>query len=310
MRVQEHVEEAITRARRARRQADPEEELAAWDLAWCHCADLAPDSPLVAHVAWKRARALARTGRDPLEAIDPLPDAHLFGGYPFAERGAARLARAHQDRHGYGDARVTRLWELLSTHHLERGDRLGWARARLELAWDATCRGDLTRLDALILEVERADLQEIAVDTWHTALRAATWSEDADRAPEARRNLEDAMAFHPVAAVVEEALLEASVTFGGSAPDYLPDTPFRVAFQGVLRDGRGHGPAMELGRTEGPEWALAVWRAARQQGVSLTELPLADGERLARSSGCLVFTRRAAGSGAPSGGRRTPASRS
>lgn len=287
MQSEQWVEAAVTAARRARREGRTVEERAHWEEAWRRCEALPASAPLRTIVTWKQARQAARLDQDPLPLLERLDDADLLLHYEGALRGASRVARHHQDHVGYGDPRVHRLWSCLAAHHLERGDRVGWARARLELAWDAACTGQLTRLDELVDEVERADVDAVAVDTWHTCLRAASWAGDRRRGEEAAGMLEQLIDPTTVTAVVREALLEHAVLNGlERPPPYPAEDPFRRAYQDVLRHGRDGASAMLLGRSHGPEWALAVWNAARHAGQQPP-----GGEDLIRSSGCAVFRR-------------------
>ncbi|MCA9567031.1 MAG: hypothetical protein KC656_04275 [Myxococcales bacterium] len=282
------IEEALTAARRARRLGG--DELGALEVAWDVAVALGPDAPLAHRVAWKRAKAFARAGLDPLPCLEPLAETGLFAHYPRAVAGAESIARAHQDTRGYGHPPIRRLWLALADHQRELGHTAGWAHALLQLAWDAACTGDLAELDRLVAEVERADAAEVSVDAHHTALRAASWTGDADRAGEATEALLHAFEDRGAAPtpVVQEALLEAAVLFGGAHPPaWRAETPYRSAFQRGLREGGGAlAEAMELGRAEGPEWALAPWSVSRAIGVGLP-----GGEALIESSGCWAFRR-------------------
>jgi hypothetical protein len=287
------IESLLTEARRCHRCGDPSGKARALREAWEAAEALPATHPARHHVAWKRARALQLAGGDALAAVRPLfddPDVDPFAHYPRAVPGASALARHHQDTRGYGDPTVRAIWTALATHQRSVHHRVGWAHAILQLAWDAACTGELDRLDAHLLEVERSPVDTLTVDAAHTALRGAVWCGDAVRADDAMGALLDATHGRARAPVVSEALLEAAVHLGGPLPSHAPgDDPFRQAYAAVLA---GEGDPMEAagrGRAHGPEWALAVHATAALQGR-----PLPGTDDLVDATGCQAFARASA----------------
>lgn len=281
------IEDLLTDARRLYRLGDETTKLAKLDDAWQLASTLEADHPLRHAVAWKRARAHQLAGLSPLDAIEPLfsTDADPFEHYERAIVGADALARHHQDQVGYGDPRVHRIWTALAAHQKREHHLLGWAHAVLQLAWDAACTGDVDALDRHLLTVERSTVDALNIAVAHTALRAATWRGDSSRALEALEQLEHVLADQPAAEAVAEARLEAFVRFGGPSPPLTsPTSPFRVAFDAVLRGGGDPDQTMQLGRAHGPEWALAVHATA-----ALQDRAPGDAQPLIESSGCYAF---------------------
>ncbi len=305
------VERALHLARIARRERRPGavlDALATASQALDQLDDRAGDHPLPVVVAWKRAKAEYDFGRPEqvVRHLDGVVDrADLFDAWPPGVLGAEQVARAHQDTVGYGDPTVIALWERLSTFHRDHGDRYRSARAALELAWDAACRGlpttpFLQPLASLLpsdlkggpsWHPDAADaassLPWLTLDAAHTGLRAAIWSGDVHEIPHALDDLQHALDELPgqPGAYLWTALAEAH-HHGVGPPVSAPATSgFEAAWLAALSTGQGFETAAQ--QASGPEWALAVRLCAVVSGVEALE----DLEDDARASGCLAFVR-------------------
>jgi hypothetical protein len=305
----EAVEAALHRARVARREGRGASVLDALaDAATSLAALEDPEHPLPVVVAWKAAKAEHDFGERAavVRHLDPVCERDdLFSAWPAGLVGAEQLARAHQDAIGYGDPTVCALWERLSRFHRAHGDRYRAARADLELAWDAACRGRPTGpyLER-VLALRVADLQGgpswhpdapdaagslpwLLLDAAHTALRAAIWSGARDEAHHALDELRHAIEELPRRPddYVWSALAEAAHDGVGEPVSPPALHGFHGAWTHALRTGDGFDVA--LAQAPGPEWALAV-RLAR---VRTEREPHSALEDAARAAGCLAFLR-------------------
>lgn len=306
----EAVERELGRARVARRQGDGDARLAALDAAWDACTPLRPDHPLRVRVAWKRAKGHfdLRAPESAVACVAPvLEHPGLIDAYPPATWGLPRLARAHQDRVGFAEPAVDRLWERWTEHQREAGDRRSWALGRIQLAWAAGCRGDAAAAVRWVEPVhllsagdlgdrppERGDAgpARLHLDAAHALLRPAVWGLDVERASTAREQVLDALheLGSPPPLIALEALQEAHVHLGTPEPAgydaaLAGSDGFRGAYgRALLR--RDPADALDASTAEGPEWRLAV--------LALAGALDAEALALAERSGCAAFTRRAA----------------
>lgn len=211
------VEEALTRARTARSQAD----LTAATAALVHAVGLADplgtDHPLMVKARWRLAKVHHDQGAPDaaLTALGPLfepDDADPFLGYPQGRDAVGPLATLAWHRLGYADPRIDRLWQRVQAAFDEAGDPVRATQARLQRLWSTACRGArgplTSELDAFAtLDVRRfaegpsrhprapdaiGSVPWLQLDAARTALRAATWSRDPDLADRAEDLFEDA----------------------------------------------------------------------------------------------------------------------
>lgn len=291
--------------------------LSAVDQAWAAAAFLETDHPLRVRVAWKRAKAHADFGEASalVACIEPVLNEALFTD-PSGVRGAAALARSHQDALGYGNPTIRGLWTRLASHH-RSDDRYRWATAMLELGWDAACRGDqpvvehtlgtvstLTPNDlvgSLSRHPEASDGPESAhwlhLDAAHTSLRAAVWAGERARAVSALGSCAHALeelALPSPPPSIFEAQQECHLHFGTPAPPGFLESldglsGFHLEFGRALYLRAGFSDVAPEGRRLGPEWELATRLAAIAVGEAAPD-SLTD---LARSTGCHAFLRAA-----------------
>jgi len=177
------------------------------------CDALDAEHPLRTKTRWRLAKAHHDAGEADraLGALAPLlDDDDPFLGYPQGLDAVHALAVQAWHRIGYDDPRVDRLWERAESGHDAAGDPVRAAQASLQRLWAAACRGEsltealerFATLDPHPFEAgpsrhPRApdaggSVPWLQLDAARTALRAATWSRDAELADLAEDLFEDA----------------------------------------------------------------------------------------------------------------------
>ncbi len=195
----EQVERALQAARTARAEGALDHAQHVLHEIASAIEALDDDHPLRQIVAWRAAKIAhdrAKPGQA-LELLAPLlfTDADPFEHYPAGLSACAALTEAAWGQLGYRHPTVRRLWERASQAYEERGDPYLAATARVQLAWDYACGGDLGELAAVVIHFDEmpprafeggpsrhpraadamTSLAWLQLDVARTQIRACTW---------------------------------------------------------------------------------------------------------------------------------------
>lgn len=330
--VAPRLEDLLARARSARADDDVGAALAALREAQEVGAALEPTHPLVARVAWRRAKAAYDLGATDemlacLEGVLALEAP--FDDHPQGLRAAQPIARRWWDERGYGDPRITRLWEAFRDAWRAGGDPWMAASGETQLAWEWACSGAIEPLRALLVarggmtprdfgdgptkHPRAADAPSSVwfaqMDLARVALRAGVWARDEALAREAHEVYADALAEAELDEDADHWFLEtagrAERTFGwrGDLAERWVvsatrlDHP-RARLHRALAEGVGKGwPAALLevlddADAAGPEWGVDLRLEVHAMGGDPDERLRDEARRIAAERGVGVFRSR------------------
>ncbi len=155
----------LEEARRARTAGSGPGCLDAMAAAQEAAATLDQEHPIIQVLAWKRSKAEHDFGTPSgmLDALDPILDQDdPFVHYPASLNAVERLTRHYTDRVGYGDARVTRLWEQWIAAQRRARDPFLAEMGAMNLTWIRACTGALGELRSELDRVSALSRRDFA----------------------------------------------------------------------------------------------------------------------------------------------------
>lgn len=212
-----HIEHALAEARSARGRGDVAEARAVLDAALPVAATMGPEHSLRQVLAWRASKAAFDLGDTeaallPLAPLVTSPEVDPFEHYPAGLGACVPLTHAAWSTLGYRRPVVRDLLARCRDAHRRREDPYQAWQIELQRAWDLACGGDLVELDQLLEDVGRltpasldgaptrhpraidgpTSVPFLQLDLARTALRAATWARDPERADRAEDVMEGA----------------------------------------------------------------------------------------------------------------------